>query len=201
MAFQSTPNGVEVVIKGSQEGIPVVNVHHINVGATPTPTDLDNIRNIYSTWMTGTVLVGLHNTYTLNSITAKDIEVADGPESTIAFTTGNVGTVGGDPTPANAAIVASLRTARTGRSFRGRTYFGAIPDNQLADPHNVLTSYAGAVAGWVDTLITALDTAGYALSVLSRVAAGVLRVTGLLSEVVQVITDTKVDSQRRRTAN
>jgi len=37
--------------------------------------------------------------------------------------------------------------------------------------------------------------------VLSRYAAGVLRVTGLLTEIISVIVDTKVDSQRNRTAN
>jgi hypothetical protein len=37
--------------------------------------------------------------------------------------------------------------------------------------------------------------------VLSRFALGVARVAGLLTEITSIITDVKVDSQRRRTAN
>ena len=201
MVFQSTPHGVEVEVKGRQEDVPVVNVYHVNVGATPTPTDLDNIRDIFSTWMTSTWLPNVHTSYTLDSITAKDIEVEDGPESAIAFTTDNTGAAGGEPSAANAALVISWRTARTGRSFRGRTYLGGLPNAELVDPHNVNPTYAGTVAAIGDALMTALTAAGYTLSVLSRISAGVARVTGLLSEIIQVITDTKVDSQRRRTAN
>jgi len=201
MAFQTTPNGIEVALHGAQEGIPVVNIFHIKAPGAVTFTDLENIETVFQEWVDSDWLPMLHNTYVLNDFTVLDISEEDGIKVTHPYVSGNAGGVGGDPTPANAALVVSWRTAQTGRSYRGRTYVGAIGNNFMVDPHNVDSTFASGVADNMAALKDAIETAGYTLSVLSRVLNKVVRVVGVLTEIVSIIVDTKVDSQRRRTAN
>ena len=201
MAFIPTTHGVEVVVKGHQGTVPVVNVYHVDAGAAVTETVLEGVEAVFSDWMTGTLLPSLSSTFTLDTITAKDISVANGSEFTETFTTGNVGGASGAPVAANAALVVSQRTNKTGRSFRGRTYVGALPASQQQDEHNMETTYAAGILDEFGDLIDALQSAGYVLCVLSKVANGVQRLTGVLTEIIALIVDTKIDSQRRRTAN
>lgn len=201
MAFQSVPDGVEVVLSGVQNGIPVVNVFNVQDTETHDEARLEEIADTFKTWWSTYLAPVLHTSYTLQSIKATNLTSSAGPQVTRAYTTGNVGTQGGDPSAGNGAVVLSWRTANIGRSFRGRTYVGAMASDQLAtaqtvDP-SVLTAYLSAGT----QLIDALDGIGAKLAVLSRFVAGVLRVTGLLTEIISVIVDNKVDSQRRRTAN
>jgi hypothetical protein len=97
--------------------------------------------------------------------------------------------------------VISWRTGAIGRSFRGRTYIGGLDGAATITAQSVSTSFAGAIAAAASDLIDRLQTYGAALAVLSRYASKVLRVTGLLTEIISVLVDTKIDSQRRRTAN
>jgi len=142
-----------------------------------------------------------HVSYTLDNFTATDISVANGIQVILPAGVANAGTSTGAPAAANAAVCVSLRTNFTGRSFRGRTYFGGFANAILADPHSVSSGTAALYSGLMTDLIDALDAVGQVLCVLSTFAAGVRRVAGLLTEVLFVITDTKLDSQRRRTAN
>jgi len=201
MAFQTTPQGVEVVIKGRCGGEPIVNVHHVDVHTDVTVGVMNNVLTAYEDWATASFLPLLSDQYTLEQIVVKDISVADGIEVTNTYTTGNTG---GSTAPAianNVALVSSLRTIRTGRSFRGRMYWGGIPKDVQDTPTTVTTIYATAVQGAIQDLIDALEAIGYTLSVLSRVALGVKRATGLLTEIVSIVQNLITDSQRRRDGN
>jgi hypothetical protein len=201
MAFVPTPNGVEVTFKGTQNDIPVVNVFHLDVHTSPDVTLLTDVLDVFGTWVASSWLTIMHTSYVLNQIIAKDISVVDGEEVALNLTADNTGEGTGAPTAANAALVASWRTIKTGRSFRGRTYIGALSNAVLNDAQNVTLLFAGGVADLMTGLLEALDAAGYTLCVLSKYALGVARVAGLLTEIIGVVVDTKVDSQRRRTAN
>jgi hypothetical protein len=201
MAFIPTPQGVKVAVEGSQEAIPVVNVYHVDAGAAVSDTILDDVAAVFSNWMTTTLLPLLDSTYVLNRIVVTDISVANGHQSILTFTTGNVGGITGQPCAANAALCISWRTLQTGRSFRGRTYVGGLNNGVLVDPHTMGTTYANGFATAFVNLRTAIQTAGYVLSVLSLVANKIARVAGVLTEITSLIVDTKIDSQRRRTAN
>lgn len=102
---------------------------------------------------------------------------------------------------ANAAMCVSLRTSFTGRSFRGRMFIGGLGQAGLQDAQNFTPTYVAAVAGVVEDFITALNTINQTLVVVSNYALGVVRVIALATEIISIIVDTKVDSQRRRTAN
>jgi len=201
MAFIPTTNGVSVVFEGIQNGIPIVNKFHLNVGTSPDVTLLEDVLDVFQTWMAAYWLQLAHTSYTLARIVAKDISVADGEEAALNLTSGNVGLNTGLAMAANAAVVLSWRTIKTGRSFRGRTYMGGMPNSFLADAQNINSSVAVDIAEAGQALLDAITAAGYTLCVLSKYALKVARIAGLLTEIIGLVVDTKVDSQRRRTAN
>jgi len=200
MAFVPTPQGVETVLKMTQQGVPVVNVYHFDVGHSVTLADLQGINAAMDAWLTSDFAPLVSSTVAFDSIVSTDISVANGMQDLQIPTTANGG-AGGTPTAANAALVVSWRTPFSGRSFRGRTYIGGLTQTVQTTSHEVTTTYQAAVVASFQNLITALQTAGYVLSVLSKVALGVQRVTGILTEIVGFITNTTIDSQRRRTGN
>lgn len=200
MAFQPVPDCVEVVFHALQNGVPVVNVWNVDCNVPVTPTQVSAIAAIFDGWNTSDWLGKLDPSYVLQDITATDISVASGFQ-VILPPTHSAGTAGGGPQAANAALVCSFLTGFSGRSFRGRTYVPALTDAIMLNAQNVTGAYAASINVAFTNLIIALQVATYTLSVLSRVTAGALRVTGLLTEIVGVLTNTKIDSQRRRTAN
>jgi len=201
MPFVATPQGIEVKLDGVQNGIPVVNVFHVKAPGTVSSADLDDAIAVFLGWWNTDLKQYMHTTYTLNAIIATDISVINGTQTILPLTTSNTGTAGSSAAAANAAVVMSWRTSSTGRSFRGRTYIGALSQAMLVDAQNISTSQAAGVATAGANLIDLLTAANLTLCVLSKFALGVARVAGLLTEILSVIVDTKVDSQRRRTAN
>jgi len=201
MSFIPTPNGVKVVIEAVQNGIPIINVFHVKTPSAPNATQMEEVLDIFENWVKTAYRQRLHNSWRCDAIVATDISVANGIQRQRVLTTDNLGGNAGEAAAANAAVVISWRTGQTGRSFRGRTYMGALPNSVLADAQNVSSVYATNTLAAFISLGEALETAGYALCVLSKYADKAARAFGLLTEIIGLIVDTKIDSQRRRTAN
>lgn len=201
MATQLVPNGVEVVFNAVQNGVPIVNVYHVHVPGAITTTTLAAINGIFKTWWDTSVAPMQNPSYVLNNITSTGLASGSGPQHVTSYTTSNQGTNSGGEAAANAAAVISWRTAQIGRSYRGRTYLGALSEGEIDSAQTIASATVTAMASAAQGLIDALTAAGMFLAVLSRVAGGVQRVTGLLVEIIGYVTDNKVDSQRRRTAN
>lgn len=201
MAFQPVPDGIEVVFNAVQNSVPIVNVYHVKADDDLTEEYLTSIGDIFVSWWHANIQIILSNSYVLNNVTVTALEESTGPQVIIPLTTGNQGALTGEQVAGNAAVVASWRTASIGRSFRGRTYFGGLDAAATDTAQTVTAPFAAAIADAGVALIEALSDFGAFLSVLSRVAGGVLRVSGLLTQIVAVIVDLKLDSQRRRTAN
>jgi len=201
MAFQSVPEGVEIVLHGIQNTVPVVNVLHVRDTTEPTVDRLIEIATATKEWWDTFVAPIQNPSYVLQDITVTAMTEATGPQYIQSYSTGNQGTNAGGEAAANAAAVISWRTNSIGRSFRGRTYIGALSEGEI-DSAQTLAS--GTVTALIDAgigLVDAMTAIGAVLSVLSRYADKVLRVTGLLTEIIALIVDNKIDSQRRRTAN
>lgn len=200
MPFLATPRGIEAKLIMSQNGVPVVNVWHVKAAGSVTTADLTSVLGQFDSWLTASYANIIQPSILFVEWVVTDISVAGG-----AQVTGTPGTANGQAlgiqSAANAAFVASLRTGLSGRSNRGRTYVPGISQSVIVDAQHVSTTYATAVNASFVTLISALTLAGYKLCVLSKYLDKVLRAAGLLVEIVQIITDTKIDSQRRRTAN
>lgn len=200
MPSDVVPHGIKVEYNATQNGVPVVNRFYVTQTTPVGSGDLDDVI-VAALAHFNQFKAFCHPSYTLQNITATDVSVANGIQTILPLTTGNVGTASGAPAAANAALVASLRTDFTGRSFRGRFYLGGLAQAIFTNAQNVSVSTAGDWASMWSDFITALTAINKTLVVVSRFAEGVARVTNLATEVISIIVDTKVDSQRRRTAN
>ena len=200
MPFQPVPNGRKVELNGVQNSIPVVNVFYVTTEDAVSEDSLNVIAFEVIDWFNAHANL-FHTSYTLANVTVTDVSSADSIQVVVSPPTGGVGTSAGTAAGANVAVCASLRTSRIGRSFRGRFYFGAVNAAALSDAQHINTGAVTAYAGAITDLIDAMTAIGATLVVVSRFAAGVARVTALASQIISVILDAKVDSQRRRTAN
>ena len=201
MPLPLTPRGIKIVLEATQNTTPVVNVWNVQAPATVTLTDLNDVSTVMDAWIISDLLPLMHSSWHAQQLIVTDLSSATPSQVITPLGVGYEGQVGGDPTAANAAVCVSWRTAVIGRSYRGRTFLGGLPNVYLASAQNINTANAVGIAAAAANLISVLTTAGYILSVLSYYSNLVLRVSGLLTEIVSVIVDTKVDSQRRRTAN
>jgi len=189
------------VFTALQNGVPVVNVFNVEDPAVHDAARLGVIADLFHTWWSSNIQPSQSDSYVLQSIKATNLTSSAGPQVIRNYTTGNAGGLTLQEAAGNAALVMSWRTANIGRSFRGRTYLGGMAAASLTNAQFFDPTFAANMAAGAAALITALNGAAAKLAVLSRYAAGVLRVTGLLTEIISVIVDTKVDSQRNRTAN
>jgi len=201
MPFQPVPNGAKIELNALQNDVPVVNVWYATLAAAPTDEDLIAISEAVETWWHDELKPSQHNTYVVQNITVTDVSVENGHQHINSSIFEPEGGAGGTAAAANAAAVVSLRTANTGRSFRGRTYIGGLPQAALEDAQHLTTTAASAYNLALTNLVDALEAVGATLVVVSRVAAGVVRIIAVATEIISLITDNKVDSQRRRTAN
>jgi len=184
----------------TQNGVRMENVWNVDYGAPVTPIGLALVNNVFDAWITANLASVMHSSVKYDQLVATDISVANGAQDLKVPTTTQGAGVAGEAA-GNAAFVASLRTLNTGRNFRGRTYVAGMNQSSLINAQNVSTATAAAYNVVFVNLVNALSTAGYALCVLSRYLNNALRVVGVLTEVISVITNTKIDSQQRRTAN
>lgn len=200
MAFQAVPQGIQVRLLMTQNGVRMENVWNVDAGAGVTPLLLFNVGTIFDTWLTSDLRNMMTTSVKFDQLICTDISVVNGAQD-IRVPTSPQGTVAGVQSAGNAAFVASLRTLHTGKNFRGRTYVAGVPQTYLVDAQHVDAAYAGFVNVAFNNLLAVLVAGGFKLCVLSRYLAKILRAVGLLTEVITIITDTKIDSQQRRTAN
>jgi len=201
MAFQAVPNGIEIVLNAVQNGVPIVNAFNVKDTATHDAALLESYANAVLTWWRDTISDIISNSYVLQNIKVTSLAASTGPQFILPVTTDNQGSLTGEQVAGNAAVVVSWRTANIGRSFRGRTYQGGLDAAATDTAQTVSSAFAAGVADSFQALLDAIETVGGVLCVLSRFADKVARVTGILTEITSIIVDTKIDSQRRRTAN
>ncbi len=143
----------------------------------------------------------------LNAIEIKDLRLANaGGFLSDAATI--IGTSAADALPEGVAFCVSLRTAQTGRSFRGRVYLGGFSEEATQANGHADTGVSGACAGFVEAVRTAMGAEGFEMAIGHRGHAEYISpITGLTvaaeaagSVVVNRVTwnDDIFDSQRRR---
>lgn len=205
MAFQPCPNTVQVRLQATLNGQQVENVFHVKTTSAPDLTDLEAIRDVVNDWALGPYTARLSNQLSWVQLIVTDLTVEGGAQI-VKDMTGEGGGDIAEPVKTNQDTIAiKLNTAKSGRSFRGRFYYLAIPSTFYSGPNDFTSAFGAATISMAQALIDNLATAGYALGVLSRfhgVDANhkpIPRVEGLITEVISAsLTDLIVDSQRRR---
>ncbi len=197
MAFIPLPAGIRVAVEYTLDGKPVVNIYHISDDNPITQIRLDLVAAIFVNWWDTYLYLRMSNQIALVSVTATDVSVANGGQSIDA----PVSPIPGDGVLAAAtsqtALVVSLRTPKTGRSFRGRSYLAGLTRSEFTD-NDVTTTFATNVAADFLELISDLNTNNFNLIVASYQEDGAPRTTGVATNVTTLIVNTRVDTQRRR---
>jgi hypothetical protein len=201
MAFQPAPNVRKVAFNGVQNGVPVVNVYHVEDINSATLERLEELAIEFYDWWDEWLRPAHHTSYTLNDITVTDVAVENGIQFIYTGFPNTDGQSTGAAANGNAAAVISWRTGNIGKSFRGRTYIGGLATSAFDNAQYLSSASAAAFVVVGTALIDALTAIDAVLVVVSRFANNVARVTALATQIISVIVDTKGDSQRRRTPN
>lgn len=108
------------------------------------------------------------------------------------------GTLIGNALPSEVTIAISLRTGKTGRSFRGRLYHVGMGEDN-ADGDLISEGYRSNLIAAYASLVADPQVNDFYWGVVSFVSDGVPRTSGILTPYSQVtIVDRIVDSQRKR---
>lgn len=195
--FVPLPNGIKVTFVFQLYGKTVtVNVHVTNSQGVDA-TSLNAAINSAKAWWTNHLKPIASTHLSIVSIHAVDVSQEGGGKVDFDYAPPEQGAAQVESMSNNVALVMSLRTARIGRSYRGRIYIPGIPENAVTG--NTLTTqaatdYAAAAAG----LLTRFNTGVQQLVVASYQNQGVPRTVAVATPIQATIVGTRVDTQRRR---
>lgn len=204
------PNCVAVELRWTlSNGKTAKNVLHARVasGFAVTPTVAEALRAAisgsaaYTAWK-----AHLHTSCAFASVGLRDLRSANQPieESTGAA---NPGTGAVDPLPPEVALVATLRTALAGRSFRGRVYLCGFDAGALTATGNATAGTVTDGTNFMSEVASALTAEGMTLCIAQPARAAYTSPNGTVhaarpaatADVTsQLVRDGIFDSQRRR---
>lgn len=197
MGFKQLTNGARVAIEYLWNSEVVTNIIHVVAESPMTELVLSAIGETVSDWITEEVMPLQSGDMTATAIVVTDINEPDSIQVVTPITSGGIGGVALDSTPNNVALVASLRTERIGRSFRGRFFVPGFPEVNI-DGNEITVARQLEWALIFADLDTELDIIDIDWVVASFVSAGEPRVEGVGTPIDAVVIDSRVDTQRRR---
>lgn len=165
----------------------------------PTEADLQNLADDGFTWWGAGGSSGYTSQATgtnLYKVVATDLTAEGAPQRT--HTENLAGGGGAGALPTGTAVVASLRTALRGRSYRGRVYLGGLASALQSTAIAISGASATSIASYFTDLMDILDLIGFDLVVASKQHNGAVVNPANVQPVTSVIVDTLFDSQRRR---
>lgn len=199
MAFIPLPAGIRVSMEYTLDGQLVVNVYHVKASAPIGTIYLEAVLEAFKQWWTEDMVANFTSSIGLERIVVKDVSVEDGIAVEEQYPSPYYGTIGSAAAvPNNVAIVVGLKTAQTGRSFRGRNYYAGLLESDFAISILSPTRVAALFASVLLLPGRLNDLAEAELAVASYYNNGAPRVTGVLSPVTTMTLNSIADSQRRR---
>ena len=197
MPFIELPLGIRVALEYEVFGKVVVNVYHVTTTEPIITIKLLDIAEVFEAWWLDSMSDLFSEDIALTTVTALDLSQVNGEKQTLVVSPPLPGLLLNEAVTNNVAVVASLATAKTGRSFRGRSYHAGMNTLQLEENHIPSARAASMVLGYGE-LITALGLEASVLVVASFQSENEPRVVGVATPVDSVSVNTRVDTQRRR---
>lgn len=205
MPFVPVPNVIEAEIRMLLDNQKIENTLYFSKPDGWTLAQAVTMGNNLLTWWASLYSVPLSNQLSLREIYITDLSSATGFSTTApAPTPAPTGDVVGESEPNSVAIAISFRTGLRGRSYRGRNYVSGLPVAQVTQ-NTVSSTVQADIINAYGALDFQASLVGGDWVVVSRYsgvdAAGkpIPRTTGIATLVsAVVITDSTVDSQRRR---
>lgn len=149
-------------------------------------------------WWDDSLRMFCADSLSLVQIDYRDLSTYDGDAGTYVANMPMAGTVLGAALPNNVTLAISWKTARRGRSYRGRTYHLGLVESQVTGNTVEAIPYANLVTGYEALMDVADLTVDCKFGVVSRYSNKLPRATGVFTEITGLQIDTTVDSQRRR---
>jgi hypothetical protein len=197
MPFQAVPQVIRVEPIYLYDSQYVENVLHYRYEVPWVGSELSDFAAAWlAKWQTN-IRPQQPTNVSLVSIKVTDLSFEFAPG--IEFTTGLpvAGSATGTGLPNNVSIAVRLLTALRGRSYRGRTYHIGVRATDVA-LNQITTLFQTALVTGYTSMRSVSTTQAYAQVVVSRVAGGALRPTGVATPVTAIQVDRVIDSQRRR---
>lgn len=191
MAQLVVPNGVLVRLVWALGGQPyAVNVLGARkAGATTIDQGFANTLGaaIKAAATSAALLPMMHTTVGLQKVGVRDISAPNLPEFLDAGAS-VLGTATDKLLPPQIALCATLRTARAGKSFRGRFYQPGFTALNLTAGGAVTASVDVAIVNWLTAIKTAMSSSSLTMAIVSRKNASTEDVT--LIQVRDLVFDT-----------
>lgn len=199
MPFQPVPDGVKIEIRFSQNGALTENVLHANVAAYTGEAPLLDIASVVDGIVKADWLPVMHSSIVFLETVVTDIATEGGDQFVLSAGSGHAGGVGGFRLPNEVSIAVRLKAETGGRHGSGRIFWQGVADGQTTGTNFASSTFQTGLLDAVQTLIDALEAINVIVSILSRIAAGVQRLEGILyGPVTPSLYDTTLDSARRR---
>jgi len=198
MAFIPIPNCAKLVLEFTRAGVPVVLTFGICKGSAPSVQDLTDAGTEANTWWQTELRPKMTPDITLQGARVTDLTTQTSPEVFVPKSSNNVGTNAGAATPSNAAIGVQFETALRGRSYRGTSYFFGFPTADMTDARTIDPADIVALITSYALFQVYMFNAGWSHVVLSRVNNGVVRTTGVGTDVTGYSAGQNLDDMGRR---
>jgi hypothetical protein len=200
MAFVAVPACIKMEFFYTMNGQPAMNRIHISTTESePTEATCLAFAQAGVAWWAGNVPALVAPTFSLREVHTVSLAAQNAPQAVVSEGLPIVGTNGGASLPNNVAIAISLRTGLTGRSARGRWFWGGLTETQVVANEvdgGVLVSIVSAI----DNLLSAITDEGGEPVIVSYVSGGAPRGGGPVKFIITdaLAVDAIVDSQRGR---
>lgn len=174
-----------------------------NVYDVEAPTGIDaaalaDCRDAFVAWLNGTYMGSISHDCAFTGLEIQNLSIENGSIISYTSPTPVAGGANSASEPGNVSFCLSARTGQSGRSFRGRKYVAGVPV-VFRSGNQVTADWAADILAALNGLISTLNAINQVLVVVSRIADGVERLTGLSTPIDNfTYTDLNIDSQRRR---
>jgi hypothetical protein len=183
MAFQSAPGCAEAVITCSIGSLEWKNVLNFKYNGAYGSEQIADLALVVDGWVGGNWIPIMTTSSLYVSTLVRGLEF-ENDITYLATANAQAGDAAVAATAANVALCITHRTALTGRSARGRTYVGGIPNNQVTAPNTLADSFCLAWADVFNDLKTVVEAEAWKFVILSRFSGGVKRAQAVTFDVV-----------------
>jgi len=202
MAFVPFPKAASVELRGTLSGQQIETILGFEFDIVPIQDDLDDLAFACAQWWNADAKFFLPPNYVSREVFVRFLDATDSLSATSTAGTGTVGLYGSAGVSNNVTMCVSLRTARTGRSHRGRNYWPlaveAVSGNIITAA--IITDVPDLYKDFfLDPAFGVTPNGKWTWSVLSRYNNKAERAEGLATPITNVlVVDNVVDSMRRR---
>ncbi len=200
MAYIPVLDTLRADVLGLIAGQRIQNSFAVKYPTTPGDAERTNLENDIDTWLDTNLVTHLSDNYSVPEFDIVDLSTQDGPKNVHVYTIPLVGGENFDAHPTNVAQCMTLRTAKRGRSYRGRSYVGGVYPYSGTTPIDSIPALLGNLIADFEALMTLINIGGKYWGVISRYLNKVARSSAVVTPITAISADTHYDSQRRRLA-